>query len=132
MADYNLNALSERDFEHLVQALALSTIGSAVTPFGDGPDGAREATYLGPHRPDTAGSVWNGYLVLQAKHQRRPTNDTKSTDWLLRELAREVAKFADAERGLRIPDYYIVATNLVLSPVHDTGGKDRVFAALKE
>ncbi len=44
MADYVLSGLSTREFEHLVQALALDAVSPQVQPFGDGPDGAREAT----------------------------------------------------------------------------------------
>jgi hypothetical protein len=47
MGDYNLNGLNPREFEHLVQALALAVIAPGVMPFGDGPDGGREATFRG-------------------------------------------------------------------------------------
>jgi len=43
MGDYNLSGLNPRDFEHMTQALAMTTIAPGVTPFGDGPDGGREA-----------------------------------------------------------------------------------------
>ncbi len=44
MSDYNLPGLNPRDFEHLIQALAIKVIAPGVMPFGDGPDGGREAT----------------------------------------------------------------------------------------
>ena len=47
MSDYHLAGLNSRDFEQLIQALAIKSIAPGVTPFGDGPDGAREATYEG-------------------------------------------------------------------------------------
>ena len=45
MGDYNLSGLNPREFEHLVQALALAVIAPGVMPFGDGPDGGRSALY---------------------------------------------------------------------------------------
>lgn len=45
--DYDLNRLGPREFEHLVQALALKHLGNGVQVFGDGPDGSREAAFDG-------------------------------------------------------------------------------------
>ncbi len=45
--DYDLARLGSREFEHMVQAIALSVLGTRVEVFGDGPDGGREATYTG-------------------------------------------------------------------------------------
>jgi len=42
MPDYDFSRLSTRSFEHLVQTIALRTIGYGLTIFGDGPE--REAT----------------------------------------------------------------------------------------
>ena len=77
MGDYDLSRFSPREFEHFVQALALKLIGPGLRIFGDGPDGAREATYEGPMPTyPVPGDGWNGYLVLQVKHCLRPTGDT--------------------------------------------------------
>src|SRR4051812_10816546 len=93
MADYNLAALSSRDFEHLIQALAMRTISSALTPFGDGPDGAREATCNCKTLYPSGDSPWDGYVVVQCKFLVRNSLDAKKAGaWALRELKRELTK----------------------------------------
>ena len=75
MGDYNLAGLDTREFEHLVQSLAVCVLGSGVTPFGDGPDGGREATFSGKMPYPSHEENWNGYLIIQAKYCIRPTKD---------------------------------------------------------
>jgi hypothetical protein len=48
--DYDLTRLGNREFEHLLQVLALKVPGPGVGVFGDGPDGGREAAFEGPMR----------------------------------------------------------------------------------
>lgn len=131
--DYDLNGLNPRDFEHLVQALSLKAIAMGITPFGDGPDGGREATYDGKMAYPSATDPWQGYLVVQAKFQKKSTGVVaKDGAWLLKELRSDLAKFEDPKRKLRFPDYYLLATNVVLTPVSESGSKDRVFKVLEE
>lgn len=93
MGDYNLTGLNPRDFEHLIQSLAMEVIASGVTPFGDGPDGGREATYNGKMAYPSSTSPWNGYLVIQAKFNVRPTNDsTRDGDWALDQLKADLVQ----------------------------------------
>ena len=84
MGDYNIAKLPPREFEHMVQALAFKCISPGVTPYGDGPDGGREATYRGPmnyRRATTAN--WDGYLVIQAKSKQYPPDDIdKARKWV--------------------------------------------------
>jgi hypothetical protein len=132
MADYNLTGLNPRDFEHLTQSLAISYVASGVTPFGDGPDGGREATYRGQMVYPSASEPWNGYLVIQSKFLTRPSGDTsKDGDWALAQLKSDLVKFADPKRDLPKPDYYLFVTNVVLTPVQNTGSKDKVFGLLE-
>jgi hypothetical protein len=44
MANYDLDRLGDKEFEHLIQALLKKIIGAGTITFGDGPDGGREAT----------------------------------------------------------------------------------------
>lgn len=126
--DYDFSRLSTRSFEQLVQALAAAAIGPGIVVFGDGPDGGREATFEGRVSfPDPA-DPWHGYGVVQAKfRQRGQANDG---DWALAELKKELVKFTDITRQLRKPDYYLFATNVVLTPVAKKGGKDKLTAYL--
>lgn len=59
--DYDLTGLNSRNFEHLVQALGIKAIASGLTPFGDGPDGGREASYNGKMDYPSSSDPWDGY-----------------------------------------------------------------------
>jgi len=130
MPDYNLSGLSERSFEQLIQALSVGPFGHGVVIFGDGPDGAREATFEGPTTYAPKGRPWDGYLVVQAKFRQRPEGGGKDAVWALQQLTSELKKFASRTRKLRKPEYYVFATNVILTPVHKTGGKDRAYATV--
>ena len=133
MGDYQLDPLGNREFEHLTQALAKAEIASGVTPWGDGKDGGREATFEGIMSYPTQASPWNGYLVLQSKFKSRPTSDTRQEgDWIIKQLKDELKKFLDPNRNLRKPDYYILATNIRLTAVAESGSKDKVLRILED
>lgn len=127
MTYYNLNGLNPKDFEHLTQALAKSVINSAVTPFGDGPDGGREATYDG-QMSYRAPAAWNGYLVIQCKYRAKSEGASSDSKWALKELEKEFKSYGGASsrrKKRRVPDYYIFVTNVILTAAQ-SGGKDKV------
>src|SRR5947209_2887643 len=130
MGDYNLSGLNPREFEHMVQALAQSVIAFGVRIFGDGPDGGREATFYRVMNYPSQANPWNGYLVIQAKFLQRPFRHDDEGEWALGQLKGELTKYCDAPRS-RIPEYYMFATNAVLSPVSRTGAIDRMDALFK-
>ena len=132
MSDYNLSQLSSRSFEHLLQALAAKVLGPGVGIFGDGPDGGREATFHGKVPYPFVDDSWDGYGVLQAKFRQRPRNVTNDGSWAVQELKSEIKKYFDVDKNLRKPDYFIYATNVVLTPVTEQGSRDRVEAVLKD
>ena len=132
MTDYRLEGLSPRSFEHLVQALAVGAISSTVTPFGDGPDGGREATFDGQTHYAAAQKPWSGYGVIQAKFLTRPRNSKEDGRWAITQLKQELKKYGDRNRGTDSLDYYIYATNVSLTPAESGGSKDRVISILKE
>jgi hypothetical protein len=133
MGDYNLSGLNPHEFEHLVQALALAIIAPGVMPFGDGPDGGREATFRGRMAYPSVSDPWEGYLVIQAKFRQRPAGDPYKDDtWLLDQLKQELDKFVDTKRKLPRPEYYLLVTNVALTPVQDSGSKDRALALLAQ
>lgn len=133
MADYNIAALESRSFEQLIQALAIREIANGITPFGDGPDGGREATYSGKMNYPSAAETWDGYLVVQCKFNARPSGDLqKDAAWLIKELKKDLEKFSDTSRNLPKPEYYLASTNIVLSPTAGSGGRDKVDALLHD
>jgi hypothetical protein len=98
MGDYNLSGLNPREFEHLVQAVALAIIAPGIMPFGDGPDGGREATFRGRMAHPSVSDLWEGYLVIQAKFRQRPAGDPYKDDtWLLDQLKQDLNKFVDTK-----------------------------------
>lgn len=131
MVDYRLDGLGTRTFEHLVQALSLREISTTVTPFGDGPDGAREATFDGPTQYGPAGDEWNGYGVVQAKFLQRPKSSASDGRWIISETRKELKRFARKQLR-RKPQYYIIATNVTLSATEGTGSKDRLVRVLQD
>jgi hypothetical protein len=135
MADYNLSNLDPRNFEHLVQALAKKFIAPGVTPFGDGPDGGREAMYEGEMDYPARAKRWKGRLVLQCKFRKQPSGDTKKDgDWAVAQLAQELEKYSrrPGKKALTIPAYYLFVTNVKLTPFLKSGSKDRVRGTLAE
>ena len=132
MVDYDLSKLNSRSFEHLVQSLAAKSIGPGIVVFGDGPDGGREATFDGEVPYSTDGNPWDGYGVFQAKFLTRSRGSKEDGDWAIAQLDRELAKYSEPKSELRIPDYFVFATNVVLTAVKDTGSKDKALARLED
>ncbi|TQM80000.1 hypothetical protein FHX81_2321 [Saccharothrix saharensis] len=135
MVDYDLTRLGTREFEHLVQALALRVLGAKVEVFGDGRDGGREATFDGrTHYPDPD-APWDGYGVLQAKFHQRPRDPAANATWLCAEVKAEAEQWLNRRRSelgnTRRPKYMIFATNVVLSAVPGSGGIDKVKETLR-
>lgn len=132
LADYELWRLSTRSFEQLVQSLSADLIGPNIVIFGDGPDGAREATFNSVTKYPTVEHAWSGYGVVQAKFLQRPRNSKEDGEWFLHQLKLELAKYRDSERRLRQPQYYVVATNVALTAVHNAGSKDKALQLLED
>jgi hypothetical protein len=131
MADYNLSVLNSRSFEQFVPVLASKIIAPGILIFGDGPDGGREATYDGRIPFPSSAEQWDGYVVIQAKFLQKPQNPQSNARWLLAELRKELRAFGNRAKRRRMPEYYILVTNVVLSAVAKTGGKDKVDAEFK-
>ena len=132
MSDYDLSGLSTRSFEKLIQSIAGKVLGPGTVTYGDGPDGGREATFEGRMDYPSQADPWDGYCVIQAKFLQRPRNPSTDGRWALKELTGELKIFADPKKRRRRPDYYIFATNVVLTPVQRQGWKDKAAALFKK
>lgn len=137
--DFEFRNFSTRSFERFAQAMALHVLGNGVLVFGDGPDGAREATYDGTLSYPTAKDGWSGYTVMQAKFLQVPGAPHEDADWLVSQLRAELDKFISPTSTLVNPEYYILVSNARLSPMpaneRSAGGIakiDAVFAEYKE
>ena len=103
MPDYRLEALSTRSFEQLVQSLALEVVSSGVVPFGDGPDGGREATFDGITVYPDPTHAWHGYGVIQAKFLQKPKDADSDGKWALKELSAELSEYEKQDTERTIP-----------------------------
>lgn len=119
MPDYNFLSFSPRSFEHLIQALCQKILGPGIRVHGDGPDGGREASFRGRVPYPSAADCWEGYGVVQAKFRQKEA-ESDGPSWLIQQLSAELEKFKDHSRRLRSPEYYIIVTNVTLSPMERT------------
>tara|TARA_R110002074_G_scaffold40378_1_gene108031 strand:+ start:356 stop:4372 length:4017 start_codon:yes stop_codon:yes gene_type:complete len=133
---YELSRFSPQSFEQFIQALASSVLGAKVQIFGRGRDGAREATYRGPC--NLADKEWDGYLVIQAKYHEVGESPASNARWLIKQIDQEMDKYADKDRALELPDFYLLASNVQLSASaadhmgKGSGGIDLVTEHLKK
>jgi hypothetical protein len=124
---YDLTRLGSARFEHLVQALTLGYLGHGVEIFGAGPDGGREATFRGEVKMEGKGE-WNGYGIVQAKYKERLSTTAADQSWFFEQVTAELDAWINpkTKRYLNKPDYLIIATNVPLTSVADSGGLDRL------
>lgn len=132
MPDYDLSRLSSRSFEQLIQALSAKVLGYRLLIFGDGPDGGREATFEGTVSYPSTQDAWNGYGVVQAKFRQRSGNATDDGKWAVAQLRSEIDRYLQPDSSLRLPDYFVFATNVVLTPASVRGSKDRCIELLED
>lgn len=137
--DFDFRTFSTRSFERFAQAMALHVLGKGVLIFGDGPDGAREATYEGTLDYPSGAENWSGYTVMQAKFLQVSGTPQEDADWLVAQLNAEFEKYVSSRSDLRKPDFYILVSNARLSPFpaskRGKGGIakiDEVFAKYKK
>lgn len=122
--DYALTGLGHRNFEHLTQALALKVLTPALSVFGDGPDGGREATWNGEATSLSSARDWDGYGVVQAKFKVHDSDPATNLTWLKDAITSELGDWAKADTlRLRKPDFLLFVSNVRLSP-DPRAGKD--------
>jgi hypothetical protein len=135
---YDFSRFAPTSFQTFVQALALHVFGSGLQVYGAGPDGARDATFEGRANYPSTEQCWDGYTVIQVKYKDKLTHDSKDADWLVAQIKREQTKW-EQSKTFRRPDYYLLVTNVDLSPMPVTltrrgklrkGGMEKVSEAL--
>lgn len=133
MPDYKLHGLDPRTFQQLIQALALKEVGPGAIVYGDGADGARDATFMGRMNYPNQAAPWDGYLIIQAKFKQKPSGDTKKDgQWVREQLQTDLEKFISPRKGQKNPEYYILATNIDLTAKPQTGSDARVRQILED
>ncbi|MEH0934009.1 NACHT domain-containing protein [Micromonospora psammae] len=130
--DYDLTRLGDKQFEHLAQALLVKHLGPQVQVFGAGPDGGREASWDGPVVDARLPGGWDGYGVAQAKYMHKPGNAGQNYTWLRQQILHEFVEWTKPEtRRGRLPQYYLIITNVTLSAVPGSG-IDAIVNTIKE
>jgi ATPase family associated with various cellular activities (AAA) len=130
--DFDLSRLGTRQFEHMIQSLAIAELGTGVSVFGDGRDGGREATFNGTVPIETHGAQWSGYGVIQAKFKQHRDGMPLDQIWFIAQSKKELDDWVDDEKPREPkPDYLILATNVRLSPVQESGGVDTIEELIK-
>lgn len=130
---FDLTRLGSQRFEHLVQALTLDHIGPGVQVFGVGPDGGREATFDGEVHLEGK-RAWDGYGVVQAKYKARLTGTRDDQAWFFEQVTAELDQWLkpNSKRKRRQPRYLVLATNVPVSAVAESGGLDRLDALIAD
>jgi acyl carrier protein len=112
---YPFEDLDDSQFERLVVQICRKLFGAGVTSFAAGPDGGRDAKFVGTaERFPSAASPWAGTTVVQAKHtialnahcSDGDFSGTRDSSVLSKEMSR-VKGLVDAGQL----DNYIVFTN---------------------
>ncbi|MEQ1828947.1 MAG: hypothetical protein ABL921_23495 [Pirellula sp.] len=119
---YDLSHLDSTAFEHLVNAIAMRELGAGHTGFGPGADAGRDGYFEGtaPYPSDT--DRWSGVWYLQSKFHK-PHLSTDCQKWIQTQVANEIKQFQEAQHR-QWPDNWIVATNIDISAVGESGTFD--------
>ena len=125
MTEYNLNNLGDENFENIIQSLLKKIIGNNTITFGKGADGSREATFEGTatNYPSET-EKWSGKWIFQAKyHDNIRLGPDKAREYILQDLRTELNSIV---KKYKI-DNYILATNVILTPVLQKGTLDKIY-----
>lgn len=125
---YDFSRMSADSFELMVRSLNEKIFGVRCDQYGLGPDGQREFAFEGTVKEQT-GVSFKGRTIGQVKYKYVTTKED-DYKWLVREIEGELQRFRQKEPDY-IPDNYLFYTNVVLTPVKDTGVKDKIEAYVK-
>lgn len=121
MVDFS--RMNGSSFERLVRALAFEILGPGGTVYSAGPDGGRDYTFDGKIRGYET-KKWSGYLVLQSKYREGPER-LNDAEWLLAQLKSDWDAIKAADGLIKMPEYYIIASNVKLSGADGRGQQGR-------
>ncbi|MGX1810886.1 NACHT domain-containing protein [Nocardia sp. NPDC055321] len=135
---HDLARVGPYGFQDLAAALAIAAFGPQVQPLGPGRDGGRDMICNGKiawaGTDSEPGETWDGYTVFQAKHKLRL--DAVAADnatWLWTQVRKELEAWADpdSERE-KVPDYWVIVTNVPLTPTPGVGGFDMLNKQIQQ
>lgn len=130
----NLEQLGPVGFQNLAAALLLTAFGPGWQAMGAGKDGGRDLYFRGRlvWTPDGQGDVWDGYTVAQVKHHATlSSRPIENAGWLWTQLRKELDASAYPTARGEVPDYWLIVTNVALTPAHEVGGHDQIQQAFQ-
>ena len=119
---YDYEDLSDGQFEQLVVCLCQHLLGIRVQGFSKGPDGGRDAKFVGTCEMfPSKSSPWTGTIIIQAKHTNGFNKHFSDSDFYSKEgssgiLNKEVASIKKLREANEL-DYYMLFSNRRLSGI---------------
>jgi hypothetical protein len=112
---YAYEDLSPEQFEKLVTLLCQHLLGMAVQGFATGPDGGRDAKFVGTAElfPSTA-DPWRGTTIIQAKHTNGYNKHFSETDFFsanctTNTIAKEIPRIKNLREKKELDHYMLFA-----------------------
>lgn len=113
---YAYEDLGDQQFERLIVFLCQKLLGTGVQGFAKGPDGGRDAKFVGTaeRHPSTA-DPWRGTTIIQAKHTNGYNRSFSESDFYSRKtdktiLGQEIPRIRNM-RKLKQLDHYMLFSN---------------------
>lgn len=114
----------------MVNFIAMNVLGKGVTGFASGADGGRDGYMKGKAIYPTPNDNWEGIWYIQSKFHALNISGNHQR-WLIRQVRDEIKSFTD-DRNRRIPDIWIIATNVEPSGTSQTGTYDTIKALVNK
>lgn len=125
--------LGDDQFERLVVLLCQRLLGIAVQGFAKGPDGGRDAKFIGTAElhPSKA-APWTGITIIQAKHTSGYNRNFSESDFYSKSadntvLGKEIPRIMKL-RGAKQLDHYMLFANRRLAGNAETEIRDHIAA----
>jgi len=133
---YSYEDLSPEQFEHLVVILCQRLLGIAVQGFSKGPDGGRDAKFVGVAEcfPSKA-APWHGTIIIQSKHTNGYNRNFSETDFYSKTssssiIAKEIERIKLLWESRNL-DHYMLFSNRRLAGNAETEIKDHISKETK-
>lgn len=128
---YALEDLSSEQFEDLIVFLCMELLGPSTQGFSPGPDGGRDARFVGTAQiyPSSA-SRWEGTVIVQAKHASGYNRSCSEPDFYSEDgdssiIAGELPRITRLRQSGEL-DHYLLFTNRRLSAGADMKIRTRI------
>ncbi len=123
---YSYENLSYEQFETLIVLLCKKLFGTAVQGFAKGPDGGRDAKFVGKAErfPSTA-EPWIGTTIIQAKHTNGINRSFSETDFYSPTstntiLDKEILRIKKLRDSKELDNYILFANRRLTANTHNT------------